>query len=125
MPVSSRQLELELLLAVELLRATPKFWNAVTLWVAVSPDEVPGGYTIRITTLDGFPVRGSVTRRLRAAVARLFEAMETRNGVEWSGMLLHTAWTSPRTWAYEASYDYEGLVAGVIDSPILTGTVRA
>jgi hypothetical protein len=117
--VSSEQLELELLVAVELLRATPKFWNVVALWVAALPDDVPGGYTIRITTLDGFPVRASVTSRLRAAIARLFETMETRNGGGWSGLVLQTAWTSPRTWAYDVAYEYQGLLPKIIDSSAL------
>ena len=91
----------------------------MTLWVAALPDDVPGGYTIRITTLDGFPVRASVTRRLRAAIARLFEAMEARNGGAWSGLVLQTAWTSPRTWAYDVAYEYQGSLAKIIDSSAL------
>jgi hypothetical protein len=118
-PVSPAQTELEMGVAIELLRATPRFWNAAGLWVAAS-EQTPG-YVIRIINLQGFPTHATATSRLRLSIARLFETMESVRGVAWRGLILHVSWSAPRVWAYEVGYEYVGHVSAMIECGLVAG----
>ena len=93
----------EYLIAIELLRITPRFWSAAVLSISLAPDEY-GGCDAEILCPDGFPAHASVTTTLWQRVLRLARFVETNGPAQTTNVLIGIAWQSPRAWVYDSRY---------------------
>jgi hypothetical protein len=91
---------LEMLVAIELLRATPRFWSGAMLWISAN-DFDGDGYLLTILCNDGYPAHANVTNRLFERSCNLMVFMEEHYGDHYTDVLVGAAWVSPRTWQYE------------------------
>src|SRR6185503_2157563 len=56
-------ISLELMVATELLRCTPKFWSGAMVWIS-REESLPGGYDAHLLSVDGHPCHASISNRL-------------------------------------------------------------
>ena len=93
---------IEYLIAVELLRAAPRFWSGAILSVRRDSAAL-GACEAEILCLDGYPAHASVTDRLWERIFRLMALLEV-SGPPTSNVLIGVYWDGPRTWSYEGRY---------------------
>jgi hypothetical protein len=102
-PEHATRRSLEMLVAMEMLRAAPRFWSGATAWIT-RDDDLPGRYAVGIICNDGFPSRASATTRLYERVFRLMSFIEVTHGSDYTDALVATTWVAPRTWQYDSRY---------------------
>ena len=96
---------LELDVARELLRATPRFWSGAAVYMdfLAFTDLVD----TRIVSRDPVPAHATPTNRLEEALTRLYTTIENGAQRPLAMAIIGVEWTSPKTWIYEARYVFE------------------
>lgn len=94
---------IEHLIAVELLRITPRFWSGAVLSVSFACNEFDH-CDATILCLDGFPAYASVSAKLRERIHRLAGFVEIHGPPLTTNVLIGIAWHSSRTWIYTSKY---------------------
>jgi hypothetical protein len=106
---------LEIMVATELLRCTPKWWSGAMVWIS-REDSLPGGYDAHLLCIDSHPCHATASNRLWERIFRLTAFVENNSQPPYTDILLAVQWTAPRTWTWDSRYWRQGCQSPALSS---------